>query len=118
MASQRDLDMALRAASREGRLDDIWSLLDRNANINAVDVNNNVPLHWASGNGHHQCIELLLDRNANINAVNFGKWTPLHLASISSHHQCIELLIDRGADKSIKDVRDDGRDNLLHLLLI
>ena len=151
MSSQRDLDQALFDAAAEGRLEEIRSLLDRGANINAVDSDNNTPLHWASGNGHHQCIELLLDRGANIDAVDSDNNTPLHWASINGHHQCvellldrganinavttdnytplhyasikaqqqcIELLIDRGADKSIESVREDGRDSLLHLLLI
>ena len=118
MSSQRDLDEALRKAAAGGRLEEIRSLLDRGANINAVTTYNRTPLHYASINGHHQCIELLLDRGANINAVKADKWTPLHFASINGHHQCIELLIDRGADKSIRNVREDGRDSLLHLLLI
>jgi len=120
MSSQPDLDEALIAAAREGKLEEIRSLLDRGANINAGGADNNTPLHDASANGHHQCVELLLDRNANVNAVNTDNYTPLHYASASLYesHQCIELLIDRGADKSIKDVRADGRDSLLHLLLI
>jgi len=84
MSSQRELDEALRGAAFVGELEEIQSLLDRGANINAVGKHN---------------------------------YTPLHLASFYGHHQCIELLIDRGADKSIKDVREDGRDSLLHLLL-
>ena len=118
MSSQRELDRALLVAADQGKLEEIRSLLDRGANINAVDTIKNTPLHRASRNGHHQCVELLLDRGANINAVDASNDTPLHSASIYGHHQCIELLIDRGADKSIKEVREDGRDSLLHLLLI
>ena len=117
MSSQRQLDEALCVAAGVGRLEEIRSLLDRRANINAVDNNKWTPLHRASRNGHHQCVELLLDRGANINAGTTFNYTPLHLASIYGHHQCIELLIDRGADISIKEVREDGRDSLLHLLL-
>ena len=85
MSSQPELDVALLTAARDGKLEEIRSLLDRGANVNAV--------------GDLKC-------------------TPLHLASFYGHHQCVELLIDRGADISIKDVREDGRDSLLPLLLI
>ena len=81
-------------------------LLDRHADINALDTNNETPLHDASLNGRHQCIELLLDRHANVNARDNNNYTPLHLASLFGHHQCIEVLIDHGADKSLIDVRD------------
>mgnify|MGYP002388348122 FL=1 len=118
MSSQAELDEALLDAAVGGRLEEIRFLLDRGANINAVGVNLCTPLHYASHNGHHQCVELLLDRRADINAVSYDNNTPLHYASRFGRHQCVELLIDRGADKSIKDVREDGRDSLLHLLLI
>jgi len=109
----------LHLASVHGHHQCVELLLDRGANINAVGCNLNTPLHCASFSGHHQCIELLLDRGANINAVNNNRWTPLHLAAGTGHQQCVELLINRGADKSIRDVREDGRDErLLHLLLI
>jgi len=145
MASQRDMDAALSAAATKGDLDEVRSLLyrhanahavglhlasanghhqcvelllDRQADVNGVDEYNATPLHAASGRGRHKCVALLLDRQADINAVDNHNSTPLHTASINCHRQCVELLIDRGADKSIKDVRDYARDDLLHLLLI
>ena len=105
MASQRDLDVALLKAAEEGTVDEVRSLLDRHANVNAVGFNNNTPLHHASMNGHHQCVELLLDRHADINARDYIKYTPLHLASSRGHRQCIEILLEYGADKSLISVR-------------
>ena len=98
MSSQPELDAALLEAAKRGRLEEIRSLLDRRANINAASIDNYTPLHWACRLGHHQCIELLLDRHANINAVDKYNDTPLHDASRNGHHQCIELLLDRGAN--------------------
>ena len=118
MSLQRALDMALRTAAEDGKLEEIQSLLDRRADVNAVAPHYNTPLHFASANGRHQCVELLLDRHANVDAVNGFNYTPLHCASCNGHRQCVELLINRGADKSIKNVREDGRDTSLHLLLI
>jgi len=103
MASQPDLDEALLKAAEEGTMDEILSLLDRNANVNTVDDDTWTPLHYASAYGHHQCVELLLDRHANINAVDDDTWTPLHHASAYGHHQCIELLLDRHANINAVD---------------
>ena len=86
-------------------------LLDRHADINAIDQDKTTPLHVVARNGHHQCIELLLDRHADVNAADFNRNTPLHCASVSGHHQFIELLLDRHA--SIDAVNRHG-DTALH----
>ena len=104
--NQAQLDEALLNAATLGSTTEIHCLLDRHANINALNKYNQTPLHLASSKGHHQCIELLLDRHADINALNKYNGTPLHDASWNGHHQCIEVLIDHGADKSLTDVRD------------
>ena len=104
--TQAQLDEALLKAATLGSTTEIHSLLDRHADIYALDIDNYTPLHHASLNGHHQCIDLLLDRHANINALNANHQTPLHDASLNGHHQCIEVLIDHCANKSLIDVRD------------
>jgi len=96
--SQYELNNALLEAAEDGSITEIQSLLDRHADIHALDGEDATPLHLASETGHHQCVELLLDRHANIHAIDVYDNRPLHFASETGHHQCVELLLDRHAD--------------------
>ena len=102
MALER-LDTILLFSSLTGRLDDIRSVLDQRANVNATDASEATSLHLASRSGHAHCVELLIERKANLNA-RAPHWTPLHYASFHGRKECARLLIDHGADTSIKDV--------------
>jgi len=104
---QKLLNDALFIAAEYGLLEDIQSLLDRQADVNALGANGATPLHNASSNAHHQCVALLLDRHADINAsgCTYIKYTPLHYASMRGNRRCIQILLDYGADKSLTTVR-------------
>lgn len=53
-------------------------LLEKGANIDAVDDCGNTSLHWAAKSSDSGVTEFLLDNGANVNARNdFGE-TPLH----------------------------------------
>jgi len=109
---QQELDDAVLRASVRGSLEDIRSLLDRHATVDALDFFQNTPLHHASMHGHLQCIELLLDRHASIDARAHNKITPLHLVSLNGHDQCVGLLLDRAADI---DARTTFNQTALHI---
>ena len=107
MASPPDLDVALVEASRGGRLDEIRSLLDQQANVNAADDRKYTPLHWASRTDNPQCVELLLDRRANVDAADQDNNTPLHWATLNGYHRCVDLLLDRRANVNAVGFNND-----------
>ena len=89
---------ALMFAAREGHIDIVRLLLDRGANINAINDYERTALMWAANTGHTDVVRLLLDRGANINAVDGDGDTALMSASESGHTYTVRLLLDRGAN--------------------
>ena len=79
-------------AARFGKSHCLKLLLDKNVNINEVDLWGMTPLHLAARDGHEECVKLLLDANADPIAVDNEKRTPLHLAARDGHEECVKLL--------------------------
>lgn len=78
-------------------------LLDRGADINAVDKTGLTPLHVAAILGFPSQVNLLLERDASIDARDQFGDTPLHSAAIHGNLPAIELLVDWGADVFAKN---------------
>ena len=87
----------LRSAVQDGDTDMVKCLLENGTSIEAIDEDNNTPLHLAAWNGHTGVVELLLGKGALIEALNKNKDTPLHLAAQSGHTGVVELLLGKGA---------------------
>lgn len=64
------------AASNE-YLEEMQILLDKGANIEAIDETKHTPLHYASWSGREEATRLLLERKANIKAQTVKGNTPL-----------------------------------------
>jgi ankyrin repeat protein len=60
-------------------------LIEYGANVNSQDMNNQMPLHFASKYGYLDTAQLLLDHGADPNAPDNNNMTPLHLASQRRH---------------------------------
>ncbi|EAT43843.1 AAEL004786-PA [Aedes aegypti] len=66
--------------------------------VNTVDENGLIPLHWAAHEGHREAVRILLKRKSKINKMdNFGN-SALHLAAARGHLECVELLLSKGAN--------------------
>jgi hypothetical protein len=79
------------------------TLLDRGADVAAVDGDGYTSLMTAAVGGHVQCVQLLLDRGADVAAVDSNGSTSLMEAAMGGHEQCVQLLLDRGANVAAVD---------------
>ncbi|MDO9436837.1 ankyrin repeat domain-containing protein [Hydrogenophaga sp.] len=76
-------------------------LLDREANIDAVDFMNNTALHIACGVGSLSLVMLLLDRKADVNARDTAGRTPLAIACQNGDHKMVGMLLNFQANAKV-----------------
>ncbi|XP_066494772.1 B-cell lymphoma 3 protein [Tiliqua scincoides] len=88
--------------------DIILTLLDRGADVDAVDIKSGrSPLLHAVENNNLEMVELLLQHGANVNAQSYGGNTALHAASGRGLLDALRLLVRNGADGSLKNYHND-----------
>lgn len=73
-------------------------LLDRGADINALNLMGLAPLHTAARERDSEMIAFLLERGADPNQLDRDGWTPLLHAAFRNHVPSIETLAKGGAD--------------------
>ena len=86
-------------------------LIDRDAEVNAVDEYGRIVLMFAAANGHKEVCELLIEKGSEIEAANKAGQTALMTAAQRGHKEVCELLIDRDAD--VNAVEEDGSTALM-----
>lgn len=107
----KGLDRALYAASDDGDLAEMSSMLDAGANPNSILSGDGSPLIAAARSGNTVAVRLLLDRGADPNMPVPGDGNPLIMAAREGHTDTVQLLLDRGA--SIDQVAPDDENALI-----
>ena len=82
----------LHAAMAHGRLDMASSLIERRANIHAMNSVGYTPLMSAANNGHEQCVQVALKGGANKSVKSIRGETALDLASSKNFTNIVNLL--------------------------
>ncbi|RLT28437.1 MAG: ankyrin repeat domain-containing protein [Chloroflexi bacterium] len=83
---------ALHAAVGGRHASTVTLLLDRGANIGAVESHGYTPLHLAAVMGNEEIVQILLDRGADPNARADDSRTPGDLAYLAEHDELATLL--------------------------
>ena len=100
------VDDQLMEASKRGDMRLVKTILEKGADVNAVDKGGATALIYAADGGHVKVVGLLLEKGADVNAKNKGGWTALMWAatgSSSRRTEMVKLLIAKGADVNAKD---------------
>jgi hypothetical protein len=93
------LDRAILAAAHGGDAAAVRSLLDRGADVNAVEGGPSfwTPLMHVALQGDVELVRLLLDRGADVNRQDGDGFTALTVAAAEGHWEVVMLLALRGA---------------------
>lgn len=102
-------------AIKHGNIKLVKNCLNNKIDINAIDNNNDTPLHIAIKNGQtKKIICLLLKNGANLNIKDRDGLNALHLAAHSGKLSLVEILLKHNA--TIDDFTDNpNRETALHL---
>lgn len=93
----------LHKAASKGQTDICKLLIEKGADIHAIDNSHRTPLHLASSNGHIGVTKLLIGKGADIYKRDRDGGTNLHIAALGGHPKMIKLFIDRGIDLNAQD---------------
>ena len=83
--------------AEKSRLDLVIIALNKGADVNYVNYENNNALMWSIINDNDEMVEILINHGADINKVNVHGATPLILARNNKNKNIVKLLLEKGA---------------------
>jgi ankyrin repeat protein len=69
-------------------------LLDKGADVNAVNSEGATPLHLGVKSGHGTMVAELLQRGADPARTDAAGWLPLHYAVNAGDEECLRILLE------------------------
>ena len=96
-AEQKKMNEELCNAAAKGDALLLKSLIQKGADVNGSNGNNNA-LFNAAYNSHAECVRILLEQGANVDTKNSRGSTPLIAAAFQNNKEIAILLLDAGAD--------------------
>lgn len=92
---------ALHCAARSGKEETVQLLLDRGADVLAVDKEDLTPLDAALSQGREEIVQLLVNYGADVDALHGKYGTRLHHAARSGDERAVRILLKVGADPNL-----------------
>lgn len=86
----------LHLAVLHGKTKIVHILIEKRANVNALNANRETPLHFAVQKGNLALVNILLENNANLNAYDMMERSPLTVAVLNHNEEIAKLLIRKG----------------------
>jgi Ankyrin repeats (3 copies)/Ankyrin repeats (many copies) len=119
-----DLNLFLRTAAENGRMEMVEIAVQQGANINFADNHGETPLISAAREGHANVIKYLLKHGANINAKRSDGTNVLIAAAENGHIEVVRVLLSAGVDlrlencgeKALKAAERNGHKEIVQLL--
>lgn len=98
-------ETSLHIAAMKGKIDEMRSLIEEGADLNAKDNAGWTPLHEACNHGHIDAVQELLRAGVLVNTPGYEDETALMDAVLNGHFEIVELLLQNGADASLRNSR-------------
>jgi ankyrin repeat protein len=99
---------ALHVAAENGHFQIAELLLDRGADLEAIDVDGDTPLMCAAIGGHSEIYKMLLSRGADADILNINENGVLHYAAMGGSVEIVNLMLDSGQDINAQNAQNQG----------
>ncbi len=91
----------LHASVYHGKTEVVHYLLNRNVDVNAMDIDGWGALHIALAQERPDLALVLINAGANVNAINGDGDSPIHISVIKGYEDIVDKLIGVGADVNV-----------------